>query len=63
MPHDPSTTERIGYSVNEICKGLAVSRAAVYRWMASGKIKYVQVGDRLRRIPATEYARLRGETE
>ncbi len=62
MPHDPTTTQRIGYSVDEICEGLDVSRAAVYRWMSNGKLKYVQVGDRLRRIPATEYARLRGET-
>ena len=61
MSHDP-TAKRIGYSVNEICEGLDVSRAAVYRWMASGKLKYIQVGGRLRRIPATEYARLRGET-
>jgi excisionase family DNA binding protein len=49
---------RVCFSVNEFSEATGISRPTIYRWMASGRLRYAQFGDRFRRIPATEFARL-----
>ena len=36
------------YTVDEVAKALKVTRQSVYRWMQSGQLRYVMVGDRRR---------------
>ena len=38
--------------------GLEFSRPTVYRVMADGRLKFIQVTDDMRRIPTSEYVRL-----
>lgn len=38
------------YTVEEVAKALRVTRQTIYRWMQSGALRYVLVGER-RRIP------------
>ena len=36
------------YTIEEVAERLKVTRAAVYKWMRSGRLPYVLVGDRRR---------------
>lgn len=38
-------------TVAEACTHARVSRAELYKWMGSGRLKYVQMGSRGRRVP------------
>jgi excisionase family DNA binding protein len=49
---------RLAYTINEWCELTNQSRASVYRQMAAGTLRYVNLGDRNRRIPAEEGQRL-----
>jgi excisionase family DNA binding protein len=49
---------RICVSVGEFCQATGISRPTVYRMMNSGKLHFVQVGPRMRKIPTTEFNRL-----
>jgi predicted site-specific integrase-resolvase len=49
---------RIAYSVNEWCRMTGQSRASVYRQMKNGKLRFVTMNERIRRIPAEEGQRL-----
>jgi excisionase family DNA binding protein len=49
---------RIAYTVDEFCKATSISRPVVYRMMREGQLHFVQLGERFRRIPASEVARL-----
>ena len=50
--------QRVGYSVSEFSEAINVSMPALYKWMALGRLRYVQLGERMRRIPASELKRL-----
>jgi excisionase family DNA binding protein len=45
-------------SPDEAAERLNVSRATVWRMMKNGVLRYVQVSERVRRIPPTEFERL-----
>jgi excisionase family DNA binding protein len=49
---------RICVSIAEFCEATGISRPTVYRMMNAGKLRFVQVGARMRKIPTTEFARL-----
>jgi excisionase family DNA binding protein len=46
------TPDQFGHKTN-------TSRSTVWRMMRDGRLRYVKFGPRLRRIPTSEYARLR----
>jgi excisionase family DNA binding protein len=48
----------LGDRVDVFLAKTGISRPTAYRMMASGKLKYAQVGERIRLIPITEYVRL-----
>ena len=48
----------LGDRVDVFIAKTGISRPTTYRMMASGKLKYAQVGERIRIIPISEYARL-----
>jgi excisionase family DNA binding protein len=37
-------TPRMAYRINEAAKQVGISRATIYRWIATGKLKTVKVG-------------------
>jgi excisionase family DNA binding protein len=45
-------------SIAEFCQATGISRPTVYRMMNTGKLRFVQVGPRMRKIPTTEFTRL-----
>jgi excisionase family DNA binding protein len=49
---------RVCVSVAEWCSTTGVSRPTAYRMMLDGRLHYVQMGERMRKIPTTEYQRL-----
>jgi excisionase family DNA binding protein len=49
---------RICVSIAEFCQATGISRPTVYRMMNTGKLHFVQVGPRMRKIPTTEFNRL-----
>jgi excisionase family DNA binding protein len=49
---------RICVSIPEFCQATGISRPTVYRMMNTGKLRFVQVGPRMRKIPTTEFNRL-----
>ena len=51
-------TDRVCVSVAEWCESTGMSKPSAYRMMAAGKLNYVQIGERTRKIPTTEYERL-----
>jgi hypothetical protein len=51
------SVDRVCVSVNEFAQATGISRAALYRKMAEGHLKFAHFGGR-RVIPVTEYARL-----
>jgi hypothetical protein len=48
----------LGDRVDVFITKTGISRPTAYRMMASGKLKYAQVAERIRIIPNTEYVRL-----
>jgi excisionase family DNA binding protein len=68
LEHDPARQKRgprkqrpiapVCVSPDEFSKATGISRPVVYRMMEDGRLHYVQVTPRLRKIPTTEYARL-----
>jgi hypothetical protein len=48
----------IGDRVDVFLAKTGISRPTAYRMMHAGKLKYVQVCERIRLIPITEYVRL-----
>jgi excisionase family DNA binding protein len=57
-PRKKREMERVCVSVDEFCRSTGTSKPTAYRMMASGKLKYVQLSTRTRKIPTSEYARL-----
>jgi excisionase family DNA binding protein len=57
-PRKQRTINPICVSINEWCEATGFSRPTTYRWMAVGRLRYVQFGTRMRKIPTTEYVRL-----
>jgi excisionase family DNA binding protein len=53
-----STLTRLGDSVQDFIDRTGISRPTVYRMMADGRLKFIQVTDDMRRIPTSEYVRL-----
>jgi excisionase family DNA binding protein len=51
-------------SPEEFSRATGISRPTTYRWMADGRLKFVQFGTRMRKIPTSEFERLglSGET-
>ena len=50
--------DRVCVSVSEICELTGISKPSAYRMMADGRLQYVQMGERTRKIPTSEYERL-----
>ena len=50
--------ERVCVTVAEWCESTGTSKPSAYRAMAGGRLHYVQMSKRVRRIPTTEYERL-----
>jgi excisionase family DNA binding protein len=50
------------YSIDDVADLTKLSRPTLYRMMADGRLRYVQVTSALRRIPAAEVTRLVGCT-
>jgi excisionase family DNA binding protein len=48
----------LGDTVDQFVAKTNTSRATAFRMMADGRLRYVKLGPRLRRIPTSEYARL-----
>ena len=55
--HPPPPVSRVAHTVSEFAEATAISKPTLYRMMASGKLRYTQIGD-IRRIPVSEYVRL-----
>ena len=49
------------YNISEAAALLGVNKQTVQRWLSSGSVKFVQVGNGWRRIPESEIKRLLGE--
>jgi excisionase family DNA binding protein len=63
LEHSParqriSALPRLAYTIDEWCRITQQSRATIYRQMADGRLRYVVLGERIRRIPASEGERL-----
>jgi excisionase family DNA binding protein len=52
------TLPRLGDSIQDFIDRTGISRPTVYRMMADGRLKFIQVTDDMRRIPTSEYVRL-----
>jgi excisionase family DNA binding protein len=48
----------LGDTVDQFVAKTNTSRATAFRMMADGRLRYVKLGPRLRRIPTSEYERL-----
>jgi hypothetical protein len=48
----------LGDRVGVFLAKTGISRPTAYRMMAAGKLKYAQIGERIRLIPTSEYVRL-----
>ena len=57
-PRKIRVTERICDSVGEFSEATGISVPTIYRMMRDGRLKYVQIGLKMRKIPTTEYTRL-----
>jgi excisionase family DNA binding protein len=60
QPHKPLPPA--AYSIADVIDLTKLSRPTLYRMMADGRLRYVQVTSALRRIPAAEVTRLVGCT-
>ena len=49
---------RVAYTIDEFAKATNISRPTIYRMMKDGQLRFVQLSERFRRIPASEFARL-----
>ena len=49
---------RVCVSIEEFSEATGISKPTVYRWMATGRLRYTQFGQRMRKIPVTEFVRL-----
>jgi hypothetical protein len=49
---------RVCYSPEEFSQASGISRPTIYRMMADGRLRYSQVTPDMRKIPASEFARL-----
>ena len=63
-PRKQRVLARVCVSPSEFSETTGISRPVVYRMMADGRLRYVQATSKLRKIPASEFARLglSGET-
>ena len=50
--------ERVCLSVPEFLEATGLSRSSAYRLMANGKVRFVSLTDRTRKIPTSELVRL-----
>jgi hypothetical protein len=57
-PRKRQEVERVCLSVPEFLSATGLSRSSAYRLMASGKVRYVALTDRTRKIPTSELTRL-----
>ena len=57
-PRKQRTIQPVCVSVDEWVRATGFSRPTTYRWMADGRLRYVQFGDRMRKIPTSEFERL-----
>jgi hypothetical protein len=59
-PHKRRPIERVCVSPEEFSRATGISVPTLYRWMAEDppRLRYTQVGERMRKIPTTEYSRL-----
>ena len=57
-PRKKREIERVCVSVDEWVEATGICKPTTYRWMADGRIRYVQFGTRMRKIPTSEFARL-----
>jgi hypothetical protein len=56
--HSRSPPAQLGDSIQEFMTKANVSRATVWRMMKTGKLRFIRLSDRIRRIPTSEYRRL-----
>jgi excisionase family DNA binding protein len=54
----PQRPDPLGDTVNDFCAKMRCSRTTAYRMMRDGELKYIELGNRGRRIPYSEYQRL-----
>lgn len=54
----PVTSARVCLSVHEWRDATGISIPTTYRMMADGRLRYVELGERMRKIPVTEFVRL-----
>ena len=57
-PRKRRAIERVCVSVDEWVEATGFSRPTTYRWMADGRLKFVQLSARMRKIPTSEFERL-----
>ena len=57
-PRKQRPIEPVCVSPEEFSRATGISVPTAYRWMAHGRLRYSQVGERLRKIPTSEYSRL-----
>ena len=57
-PRARPSIARICVSIPEFCEATGISRPSVYRMMSTGRLHFVQLGPRMRKIPTTEFTRL-----
>lgn len=49
---------RVCVSIDEWIEATGFSRPTTYRWMSDGRLRFVQFGTRMRKIPTSEFERL-----
>jgi excisionase family DNA binding protein len=54
----PVPVARVAYTIAEFAEATNISRPTIYRMMKDGQLRFVQLSERFRRIPASEFARL-----
>jgi excisionase family DNA binding protein len=57
-PRKQRAIQPVCVSVDEWVRATGFSRPTTYRWMADGRLRFVQFGERMRKIPTSEYVRL-----
>lgn len=57
-PRKRRPIERVCVSVDEWIAATGFSRASTYRMMADGRLRFVPFGNRMRKIPTSEFQRL-----
>jgi excisionase family DNA binding protein len=54
----PVPVPRVAYTITEFAEAANISRPTIYKMMKDGQLRFVQLSERFRRIPASEFARL-----